>query len=243
VALQNRIDAASSNLSTAIFAQGGLFLLPLILVGLWQIKNDQRVKISVVGWSVLFMVMSIIFPFAGVRGSFYHGGAAFQPLWWAAAPIGLEALLARARARGQFRDPYASVVFHTVVIVLMVAFTAYLVNLRVVSTGWAKDDVVYAAVEAKLQENGIGPMDVVIVRNPPGYYVRTRRSAVLLPYGDEDTVLLVADQYSADYLVLEKTESWEDLQDLYVNPQGSPSFIYLGEVNGTRLFRIAVAPR
>jgi len=242
VAIRNRQDALTSNLSTAIFAQAGLFLIPLIILGLWQIRNGLRVKISVVGWLILFVVMSFIFPFAGVRGSFYHAGAAFQPLWWAAAPIGLESLIVWARERGQFRDQYAPVVFHSVVIILMMAFTVYLVNLRVVSTGWAEDDVIYAAVEKKFQENGISPIDVVIVRNPPGYYIRTGRSAVLLPYGNESTVLLVADQYSAKYLVLEKTNSLGETQDLYENPAGSPAFVYLGEVNGARLFRVVLRP-
>jgi hypothetical protein len=238
-AIQNRLDALASNLNTAVFAQGGLFLIPFILLGLWQIKNDLRVKISIVGWLILFLVMSVIFPFAGVRGGFYHAGAAFQPLWWVTAPLGLEALVAWARQRGQFTDQYASVVFHGVLIALMFAFTVYLVNLRVVSTGWAQDDVIYASVEEKFQESGIGPMDVVIVRNPPGYYVRTGRSAILLPYGDVSTVLTVADQYSAKYLVLEKTNSLGDMQALYDNPNGSLAFIYLGAVNGARLYRIA----
>ena len=67
-------------------------------------------------------------------------------------------------------------------------FTGYLVNFRVVSSGWAQDDIIYASVEERFQESGISPMDVVIVRNPPGYYVRTRRSAILLPRGDESTI-------------------------------------------------------
>jgi hypothetical protein len=244
LAIQNRLDALSSNLNTVVFAQGGLFLLPFILFGLWQIKHDLRTRISITGWVILFVVMSIIFPFAGVRGSFHHAGAALQPLWWVAAPLGLEALVAWAREeRGLFTDQYAPVVFHTTLIVLMVAFTAYLVNLRVISTGWAKDDVIYAAVEEKLQANGISPMDVVIVRNPPGYYVRTGRSAILLPYGDESTVLAVADRFSAKYLVLEKTNSLGPVQGLYENPDGHRAFIYLGEVDGARLYRIASAGR
>jgi hypothetical protein len=240
--IQNRQDALASNLNTTIFAQGGLFLIPFILLGLWQIHYDLRVRISVIGWLILFVVMSLIFPFAGVRGSFYHAGAAFQPLWWAAAPIGLEMLLVRARERGRFTDQYAPVVFHSLLIGLMFVFTAYLVNLRVLSTGWAEDDVIYAAVEEKFQENGISPSDVVIVRNPPGYFVRTRRSAVLLPYGDESTVLQVADRYAAKYLVLEKTNSLGGTQDLYDNPAGNPAFVYLGEVHDARLFRIVFVP-
>jgi hypothetical protein len=121
----------------------------------------------------------------------------------------------------------------------MVAFTTYLVNVRIVSTGWAQDDVIYASVEEKFRENGISPMDVVIVRNPPGYYVRTGRSAILLPYGDESSVLAVAKQFKAAYLVLEKTNSLGEMQVVYENPGANPAFIYLGEVRGARLYRLA----
>ena len=58
-----------------------------------------------------FAVMTVIFPFAGSRGSFFHAGAAFQPYWWIAAPIGLDAVLAWAtvgeianRLRGVFGE-------------------------------------------------------------------------------------------------------------------------------------------
>ena len=238
LAIQNRLEALSSNLNTAIFAQAGLFLLPLIPLGLWEMRHDLRVKIVIVGWMLLLVAMSVVFPFAGVRGSFYHAGAAFQPLWWVAAPLGLDALIMRARARGQFTESSAPAVFQGVLVMLMLTFTAYLVNLRVLSTGWAKDDVIYASVEERLQEHGISPMDVVIVRNPPGYFVRTGRSAVLLPYGDESAALAVAERYSAKYLVLENTNSLGDLQDLYQDPLGDQAFDYLGEVDGARLYRI-----
>lgn len=242
IAIQNRLAALAANLNTAVFAQGGLFLLPFILIGLLQFRRDLRVKIVLMGWAMLFVVMSFIFPFAGVRGSFYHAGAAFQPLWWVVAPLGLDGLIAWARARGLFTDKYAPVVFQGVLLFLMAAFTAYLVDLRVITTGWAQDDVIYASVEEKFQESGISSMDVVIVRNPPGYYVRTGRSAILLPYGDESAVLAVAEKFDAAYLVLENTNSLDDMRDVYENPNTNPVFIFLGEVFGARLFRLVVAP-
>jgi hypothetical protein len=241
IAWQNRLDAFSSNLNTAIFAQGGLFLLPLILIGVWQLRNDLRTKIAVTGWLITFIVMSVVFPFAGSRGSFHHAGAAMQALWWVAAPVGLETILGWVRNCGWFVDKNAPYVFQGVLVILAIAFTGYLVNVRVVSTGWAKDDVIYASVETKLQENGIKPMDVVIVPNPPGYYVRTGRSAIRLPLGDESAVLDVAKKFQAGYLVIEKSDSLSAMQDLYDHPQNNPAFTYLGEVDRARLFRIASA--
>jgi hypothetical protein len=98
--------------------------------------------------------------------------------------------------------------------------------------------VIYASVEKKLQESGISPEDIVIVPNPPGYYVRTGRSAIRLPLGDESTVLDVAKRFGAAYLILEQSNSYVGLQDLYDHPRGNPAFVYLGEVEGSHLYRI-----
>jgi len=242
VALQNRIDAFNSNLNTAIFAQGGLILLPFILLGMWQIRKEFRTKIAVTGWLITFVVMTVVFPFAGSRGSFHHAGAAFQPLWWAAAPMGVQSVLDWLQRRDRFTDKNAPHIFQGLLVILAILFTGYLVNFRVIATGWAKDDVIYASVEEKFRESGINSTDVVIVRNPPGYYVRTRRSAILLPLGDESTILEIAKRYNAQYLVLEKENSLKDLQDLYDDPQANPGFIYLGEAAGAHLYRITSKP-
>jgi hypothetical protein len=237
-ALQDRLAALSSNLSNAFAAQGEIFLFPLILPGLWQIRNDVRTKIAVTGWLLLFVAMTVIFPFAGSRGSFFHAGAAFQPMWWVAAPIGLESVISWARSRNRLTDQYAPVVFQGILVALAALMTVYLVNIRVIANGWAKDDVIYPAVEKKFQENGINPGDVVIVRNPPGYFIASGRPAVSLPFGDGSTILAVAEKFNADYLVIEESGTFEGIRELYDDPEGNPSFTYLGEVDGARLYRI-----
>jgi hypothetical protein len=237
-ALQDRVAAFTSNFSNAFGAQGEIFLFPFILIGLWQLRKDLRTKIAVTGWLILFAVMTVIFPFAGSRGSFFHAGAAFQPFWWVAAPIGLEAVISWARSRGQFTDKNAPLFFQSILILLATLMTIYLVNLRVVASGWAKDDFIYPSVEKMFQDNGISPMDVVIVRNPPGYFIASNRPAVSLPFGDESTILAVAEKFDAKYLVLEKGGTFDAIQDLYDDPNNNPIFIYLGEVDGARLYRI-----
>jgi hypothetical protein len=240
-ALQNRVRAFSANLGNAFGAQGGIFLFPFILIGLWQLRQDLRTKIAVTGWLLLFVVMTVIFPFAGSRGSFFHAGAAFQPYWWVAAPIGLEAVLSWARSRGQFTDRNAPYFLQSLLVLLAIFMTVYLVNFRVISSGWAKDDVIYPSVEKTLLQNGIQPQDVVIVRNPPGYFIASGRSSIALPFGDESTILSVAKKYDARYLVLEKGGTFQSIQDLYDEPQSNPSFVYIGEVDEAKLYRIEVA--
>lgn len=241
-ALQDRLAAFTDNLGITLGAQGEIFLLPFIIIGLWGLRRELRTKLAVTGWLILFAVMTIIFAFAGPRGSFFHAGAAFQPMWWVAVPIGLDALLAWARRRGQFQDEHAPFVFQGIIVLLAVFMTFYLVNLRVISDGWARDDAVYAGVEEMFQENGISPNDVVIVRNPPGYFIVSGRSAVALPFGDESTILAVAEKFGAWYLIIEKDGTYDAIQDLYDDPQVNSNFIYIGEVDGARLYRIEATP-
>ena len=237
-ALQDRVAAFSSNFSNTVAAQGEIFLFPLMLIGLYRLRRDLRTRIAVTGWLILFAVMTIVFPFAGSRGSFFHAGAAFQPMWWVAAPIGLDVVIEWFRQRGQFKDEYAPSVFQGILILLAVLMTVYLVNIRVVASGWAKDDFIYPEVEKMFQENGITPGDVVIVRNPPGYFLASGRQAVSLPFGDESTILAVAEKFGAGYLVLEEGGTFESIEDLYNEPDANPSFVYFGEVDGARLYRI-----
>jgi len=62
-----------------------------------------------------------------------------------------------------------------------------------------------------------------------------------LPFGDESTLQAVADKFGAGYLILEKGGTFDAIQDLYENPESNPAFIYLGEVDGVRLYRIEPA--
>ena len=239
--LQSRLRAFIANLSNAFGAQGGIFLFPLIIMGLWKMWRELRTKIAVTGWVTLFAVMTLVFPFAGARGSFFHAGAAFQPYWWVAAPLGLDAVISWARRRGQFTDKHAPYFLQGVLVLLAIFLTLYLINFRVIDSGWEQDDRIYPAVEELFLEHGINPEDVVIVRNPPGYFIVSGRSAISLPYGDESTILAVAEKFGARYLVLEQDGTFDSIQDLYDAPQSNPSFVYLGEVDEARLYRVQPA--
>lgn len=241
LAIRNRVDAFVTNLGTTIGVQGVVFLVPFVVVGVWQLRRDLRSRIAVTGWLILFLVMTLVFPFAGWRGSYFHAGAAFQPYWWAVAPIGLDVFVEWMRKHGQFTDRNAPVFFQVIFVLVAVIVTIFLVNVRVVSSGWAKDDVIYQSVEELLVENGAEPEEVVIVLNPPGYYVRTGRPAIVIPFGDQSTLSAVAKRYNAAYAVIEKNSKFKDIKSLYDNPRENPSFIFIGEVNEAKLYRIEPA--
>ena len=236
-ALDVRLKVLSANIGTAFGAHGEIFIFPLILIGLWQLRKEFRTKVAVTGYLLLLFVMTFIFPFAGARGSFFHAGAAFQPMWWVAAPVGLNTVLIWVRKRGQFTDRNAPYVFQGLMVMIAFIVTLWLVNYRVIANP-TNEEGAYASVEKMFIDQGISPEVVVIVRNPPGYYISSGRPAIALPYGDESVILQVAERYDAGLLVLEDTGTFEAIQQLYDDPKSSDRFEYLGEVDEAKLYRI-----
>ena len=231
--LTARFSAMRFNLLNAFAAQGGIFLFPFILIGLWQLRKDARIRFAALAWILLLAAMTIVFPFAGERGAFFHAGAALQPVWWALAPIGLDAVIASARRRGWF-DERAFVVFRGALVGIAVLVTAFLFVLRVLP-GWEREDGIYVGLKELLAQAGAPSDAIVIVRNPPGFYLITDYRAITLPNGDLDTILEVARRYNARYLVAEPTRVTGVLSDYRLN---QAPFRYLGESNGNRLYEI-----
>ncbi|MCC7118241.1 MAG: glycosyltransferase family 39 protein [Anaerolineales bacterium] len=236
--LMDRLAAFKDNLLSAFAAHGAIFLFPLILIGVYVNRKDQRVKLAAIAWSVLFLVMTLLFPFAGARGAFFHAGAAFQPIWWVLAPLGLEAFLDFLKKKKNWGDDRAKSVFRGALVMIAVILTAFVVYLRLFSLGWSEGEENYPPIEKFLLAEHIQANDIVIVRNPPGYYLSTGRSALPLPYGGEAAILQVASQFGAKYLVLEKSATLTSLKDLFENPKDNPAFIFLGEIDETKIYRI-----
>lgn len=231
-----RAKAGGVNLLNAFAAQGGIFLFPFILAGLWILRRDLRVRFAALAWILLLAAMTLVFPFAGPRGAFFHAGAALQPMWWSLAPVGLDAAVAWARRRGRF-DDRAFVVFRGALVGIAALMTVAIFAIRVLPN-WEREDGHYAGVETLLLQQGAPSDGIVIVRNPPGYNIVTGRAAIALPTGGIASVLAVAERYDARYLVLEPLGTTGDLRELYDHPDRFPEFIYLGEADDDRLYEI-----
>jgi hypothetical protein len=237
--LEARRMALGWNLQTAWAVQGGIFLLPLILAGGWHHRKDSRILIGFTAWILTFFMMTLVFPFAGARGGLLHSGAAIQPLWWALAPVGLEMFVQwGGKVRGWQVDR-ARVVFLVGMVAIAAILSAAIFLGRVTSQpAWGAETAKYAHIESFLQEQNASTDDIVMVGNPPGYYIASGRSAIAVPDGDLSTVFEVARRYKARYLVLEKDGMPTGLEYVYQNAVALSSIRYLGEVEGDRIFEI-----
>lgn len=238
-----RLNAFGVVLQTSVAVQGVVLLFPFILAGLWCRRLELPVQLGAGMWVLMALVMLVVFPFAASNGSYFHSVAALQPLLWAVAPIGLETLMSKySRWRKISREQDMAHFMAVVVVVTVALLSGVTYYQRVVgnqpgTVNWNVSDIHYRDVETELVRLGALPGEAVLVNNPPGYWLASRRPALVIPYGDTNMLLAVARRYGAGYLILEQNNPWQ-LADLYHARIELPELAYLGSVKTTRLYRI-----
>lgn len=237
VAVKVRSEAILQNISTAIFAQGMIVLFPLAVIGICSCRRMFRVQVGVLGWFLLLITESFLFPFASVSGGFFHAGTAFQPLWFALSPVGFEVLLAHF-SKNKKLLPQTATLFRLSLAVVVIVFSGMLVKMRVIDTGWNEGEYLYRTLDQFLVEQGARPDEIVMTRNPPAYFIMTGRRAIVVPYGDVQTILDVARKFDVSYVVLERDGAFDDLANLYDHPEHYPDFNYLGMLDETIILHV-----
>ena len=236
--LKARLWALGLNLANVLSVQGEIFLLPLILVGAWHLRKDRRVQLAIFAWGLTLAAMTLAFPFAGSRGGFFHSGAAVQMMCWVLAPIGLERFLEWGGRKRGWVLSQAGPIFRSTLVVLAVLLSATLLYTRLAGGGGGQERRAYIRMDTFLVSKGMLANDIVVVANPPGFYLASGNPAIAVPDGDASTLLAAARRYGVRYLILEDGSVPAGLAPVYENPQGQADWIYLGEVEHARIFQI-----
>ena len=237
-----RWKALLLNLQSGFAVQGLIVLGPLALFGAWQRRREIAVKVGWVAWLMVFSVMTVVFPFSGARGGFFHTGAAFMPLIWALAPVGTEALGNWSARRFDWDAKKIGRFFRGLLVVFVGIFSCVLVYSKIYGLDptkqpeWGMSTRVYEKLESRLQSLGALPEDIVLVNNPPGYAIVSGRSAIVIPDGGLDTLIAVIQRYRPRYILLEFDHP-VGLNGLYENPAEVPSGLrYMENVDSTHIF-------
>jgi len=212
--LAARWHALMLNLQNTLAVQGSVYLLPLMILGGWQARRDARVQFTAGMWLATLAFMTLVFPYAGSRGGFLHSSAALTPMLWILAAGGLQRAIAWGATQRGWHAQTAWRVLSGGACVLQVALTIGLVVLRGAGPAWSAESVKYTQIEAQLVSLGAQPSDVVMVKNPPGYWVATRRAAIVIPDGNVSSTLEAAKRYGASYVILE-AEHVRGLDSIY----------------------------
>lgn len=220
--LFDRLQAAWNNLKTIFAVEGEIFLFPLILAGLWGLRKEKRVQVGVGIWAVTYLVMSLLFPFAGSRGGMMHSGAGVQTLLWAVVPAGLERI---SNWVGRWRNwdvRQAVQVLGGGLVVISLGLSGFLFQTRVIGPdilhpAWSESFERYIKMEETLNKIGVDKGVTVMVNNPPGFYLASQRPCIAAPAGSFETVVAAAEKYQAKFLMIEK-DTTPTLLYFYTNP-------------------------
>lgn len=245
--IKSRFWALGINLQSVLAVQMDIFLAPLVFLGGWRLRRERLIRLGALIWVVILGVMTLIFPFAGARGGFFHSGAALQPLIWATVPIGLEGFIAWGnRARG-WQTSQARWFFQSGFLIIAGVLSVIIVANRVLGTDgrnpegslrWSESMAQYLSLEQTLQDLAPAEGAVILVNNPPGFYLASGRSSIAIPDGDIASLLAVARRFGGRYLLLEPSHP-RGLEELYQNPGDRPGLRYLTSADEAHFFEFS----
>lgn len=183
-----------------------IFLLPFTAIGLWQLRRERLLWPFFLYFPLLFLAMTLVFTFPGMRGGLFHSGGVLLPFFFAAAGPGLQATLRWAVRRfSGWHVRKAWPVFSAGMVILAMLLTVFAMRKAGVFTGsWNERERGYTEIGTWLAERGEANA-IIMVGNAPGFTWHTGHNAIAVPNDPLDTILDVADRYSARYLVLDST--------------------------------------
>jgi hypothetical protein len=238
----NIVKAFLANLKTLIFVQGQILLAPLMGIGFWMYKKEISIRGAFAGLGLIFIVMTVFFPFAGQRGGYLHSGAALQPLLWVLAGCGFDKLISIGVEKRRWETGKATLLFGVSLVLVMECATGFVYSTRVIGEDlhnpkWNWGYQTSLEIEHVIEEIGAGQYDLLMINNPPGLYAANGRQSIVIPDGDIQTVLETANEFNAKYLVLEVNHP-EGLNELYQNPASQGALKYITTRTEIHYFRI-----
>lgn len=202
--VQAKLNVAGTNLVQVIASMGMIFLAPLAAIGWWRWRRCGLFQLAGLYGLLLYLVMTLIFTFPGLRGGLFHSGAALLPFIYAASVAGLDAIIDWVAARRAAWNPnLAKTVYSAGLVGLALVVTGFAYSQRVLlNDRWSQTDRAYPAVARWVEQQGSG--EVVMIGNPPAYRYHGGGLSVIVPNEPVEVTLAVADRYGARFLVLDR---------------------------------------
>lgn len=214
-----RATALLWNLARLVAENGMVFLAPFMVLGALRLWSKPLVRLPIYFLGLLLAAMTLVFPFIGPRGAFFHSSVAAMPVLWALAPVGLRAAIDWAGGKRNWDVGQAQRVLSSAALGLAAALTIGLLASRIViparvGRGWGAGLQTYAEAGRRLT----GESGRVAVNNPPGFSFATHREAVVIPNGPPETLQQVSSKFQVEWILLEANHP-AGLDELYTNPE------------------------
>jgi hypothetical protein len=238
-ALGARTSALLANL--AVLGQPVLYwALPLTVAGAWRSRGTALTRVALLYLLAIYLTMSLLFPFQGVRGGLFHSLVALVPaiaLWTAQ---GLDAAVAWGAARRRWDAAQAQTVF-AAALVGLTTVSGLTVGAGLIRR-WDAQAASNAAAGAWLAAH-TPPGTRLMAVDPTGLWYATGRSAVVVPSDGPDALRRAAAAYRVDYVLLQPF--WPPyLVPVYDGAADLAGLEHLADAGALRIYRVdgAAAP-
>jgi hypothetical protein len=216
--LRSKLWAAGVNFERFLAEDCLVFLLPLVLIGLFRLRRRPPFTLSIIYLALIYLTHALAFTFPGPRGGFFHASAAMLPFLFTAGGEGLEVAVAWAARQRRWNPRQAQWVFGVAVVVLAALLGVYAAAHRL--PAWRQTDRFYEEIGQWLTQGGMAG-ETVMVANPAAFWYHTGYPAVVVPNGGVEAVLAAADRYGVRYVLLDRNRP-APLAGLYVQETSHP---------------------
>jgi hypothetical protein len=237
-----RVSGVASGAVHWLAEAGMIFLAPLIVLGLWRERRAPPFRAALWYGGLLFVAMTLVFTFAGDRGGLFHSTSALLPFCYAAAPIGLDAIIDWiAYRRRTWNAARAKSIFSVALVTYALVLSFFIYRGRVLGPDaadpiWNQSDRVYETIGQWLRDRGeVDP--IVMVNNPPGFTYQTGLRSIVVPYGSGIDLLKAAHQFGARWVALDPHRP-DALAEWYHDPQQAQGLRLRQEFGPVKLFEV-----
>jgi hypothetical protein len=237
-----RLSSLWSNLKSLLAVNGSIVLVPLIVAGFWVTRKQFITRLTLAITITSLLVMSIVFPYAGYRGGFFHSNSAVQIIYWALVPVGLNVFIDLGVKYRKWVKERAWKMFGVMVIVAITALSVFNFIQKITddsANGIAWNDTIksFIKIDEKIMSLTSDEDSVIMVNDPPGYFLATNRRAIVNPSQRIAELLLAADMFNARFTVLDANN--EKLNaDLLADQQNQRRLKLISNQDGVKIYEI-----
>ena len=212
---ERRLEAAGVNLLSLIGVQLLIFQIPVFLIGVWNNRKKTWTQVNMLGLVILFLFFTLLFPFAGKRGGYFHAATVFQIFIWAMSIDGLRIMAVKLPLNQTIERKVFEKFIGVAYILIFLVVTGVIFSSKMAT--WKNGAAEILEIHHAIEEQEIGVEEVVLINDPATFHWLTERPSIVIPSGNEDTLFSVMERYSAQYVVLQRNHPPE-LTDLYLSP-------------------------
>jgi len=225
--LRGRGEALALNAQTFLAVEGGILIAPLMVIGLWRQRRDPLLAGFLLYMPALHLLMTLVFPFSGMRGGLFHSAAALVPFWAALGVIGLEGVIARLAKWRRWRVRQAQAVFSGAALVWL-AYLSY-TTAAGKAAAWGGESA-YGWLD-------VPPGAVVMLNDPAALYYFRGISAVVIPNAPPERIAEIAARYGVTHVLIDPAHT-VPLVALWRGEDIPPFLQIVIWAEGYRLYRI-----